>query len=103
MKRVVLTDGSGRWFDREASESFEEDTFWDGNNHISRATGSQWEHEVLYRTNSGLWILHSWSQWQGSRPSWVEIDPGAAARWLSINEYSGHRTLDAEFAALEIV
>ncbi|MBZ5574867.1 MAG: hypothetical protein LAO09_23685 [Acidobacteriia bacterium] len=45
MTRQALTDGSGAWFDRSAAEAFEESTTWDGRNHISDATGSQWNHE----------------------------------------------------------
>jgi hypothetical protein len=101
MQRIVLTDGSARWFDREKAERFEETTHWNGNNHISDATGSQWEHEALYRTAGKKWVLHHWSQWQGSEPTWEEIDAEAAARWLVTN---GHEHPDAEqqIAALEI-
>ena len=45
MRRQATTDGSGSWFDLDKAESFEEETQWNGNNHISKATGSQWEHE----------------------------------------------------------
>ena len=31
-----------------AKSSWEEATRWDGNNNISKATGSQWEHETLH-------------------------------------------------------
>lgn len=42
---------------------------WNGSNHISQATGSQWEHESLLRTAGGWWVLHRWSQWQGVSPT----------------------------------
>lgn len=100
MKRRVLDDG--RWFDLEKAERFEEGTRWNGNNHISLATGSQWDHEVLYRTKSGRWILHRWSQWQGSGKSYREIGNDTAARWLVANEYSPHEACAKEFAALEV-
>jgi hypothetical protein len=42
MRRQALTDGTGRWFDLDKAERFEEATFWDGRNRISLATKSQW-------------------------------------------------------------
>jgi hypothetical protein len=50
MSRIALTDGSGRWFSDTTAEYFKEDTYHDGRNWISKATGSQTEHEGLYRT-----------------------------------------------------
>lgn len=102
MKRQALTDGTGRWFDLEAATSFEEATRWDGHNHVSLATGSQWEHEQLYRTKSGRWVLNTWSQWQGSTESWTEIDDGAAARWLVINEHEPHPACAEQFSQLNL-
>jgi hypothetical protein len=102
MKRTALTDGSGRWFDASKAEAFDEDTYWNGSNHISRATGSQWYHEVLYRTAGGKWIRHTWSTYQGERDGYEEIDADAAARWLVENGYEPHPAVSAEYAALEI-
>jgi hypothetical protein len=28
MKRIALTDGSGKWFDAEKAELFKEETYW---------------------------------------------------------------------------
>ena len=102
MKRIALTDGSGKWFNEETSEKFDEATEWNGSNHISKATGSQWNHECLYRTKSGKWILNSWSQWQGSTESYTEIDNEDAAVWLSTNEHDPHESCEQEFQALEL-
>lgn len=102
MKRQVLTDGSGRWFDAEQAQVWEEKTWWDGSNYYSRATGSQWEHETLYRTASGRWVLHAWSQWQGSHASWKELEKNHAARWLSKNGHKPHTDCTAEYAALAL-
>ena len=41
-------DGGG-WINLETAQKFVEDRNWDGHNMISAATGSQWEHETLYR------------------------------------------------------
>ena len=80
MARINL--GNGQWFDPKAAECFPEDTRWNGQNHISCATGSQWDHEELFRTAKGAWILHSWSQWQGSTPHYEEVSPEVARQWL---------------------
>jgi hypothetical protein len=83
MTKINLTDGSGKWFDRDCAIEFEESKRWNGQNHISNATGSQWDHEALYFTRRGMWVLHSWSQWQGSTPHYEEIGAEVAYRWLS--------------------
>ena len=79
-ERISL--GNGKWFSPGASMHYGEDTRWNGNNHISCATGSQWEHEELYHTRSGTWILHSWSQWHGSTPSYRILEDAEAHAWL---------------------
>lgn len=83
MARISL--GNGKWFSTRAATTWEEDTRWDGRNHISLATGSQWDHEQLYRTPKGTWVLHCWSQWQGSRPSYEVISEAEAHAWLIAN------------------
>lgn len=85
MTRIQLTDGSGNWFDQDTAEEFKEDTRWDGNNHVSIATGSKFDHEALYLTERGAWILHSWSQWQGSCESYESIEEERAHLWLLNN------------------
>lgn len=102
MHRIALTDGSGRWFDLDAAERFDENTIWNGNNHISCATGSQWDHEVLYRTAGGRWVLHRWSQRQGTPPAWTEISNEAAAKWLVTNGYEPHPACEQEYAGLQL-
>lgn len=100
MKRQALDNGS--WLNLETAEQFDEATHWNGSNHISVATGSQWEHERLYRTKSGRWVLNTWSQWQGSRETWIEIDNEAAAKWLVTNNKDSHDACAEEYAALEL-
>jgi hypothetical protein len=100
--RVALTDGSGSWFDSNKAEKFSESTRWNGNNRISRATGSQWEHEALYRTASCRYILNHWSNWPGSTETYEEISKHDAAGWLAINGHDADICCEPEFAALEI-
>jgi len=103
MRRQALTDGTGRWFDLDAAKRFDEATIWDGRNRISLATGSQWDHEALYRTASDRWIKRWWSQWQGTVDRWEEISPAEAAAWLVQNGYDPTETGLADQAqALEV-
>jgi hypothetical protein len=101
MERKALTDNSGQWFDIETAEIFEEDSQWNGNNHVSCATGSQWNHEKLYRTASGKWVLNWWSQMQGSLESFSEITDEQAAAWLITNNQESE-IVKNEIAELEL-
>ena len=82
MQRIALTDGSNSWFDLDRADGYRESTHWDGNNHISDATGSQWDHEVLYRTATGRYVLHYWSQYQGHPEGYRAVEDQAAYDWL---------------------
>lgn len=101
MRRITLTDDSGRWFDADKAERFDEETDWNGSNLISRATHSQWDHEALYYTAGKRWICERTSQWSGTLPSYEEITDEEAARWLSINGHE-HPSVDEQLEALEI-
>lgn len=80
-----------------ATEHWKEITRWDGNNHISVVTGSQWEHETLYRSAKGRYYIEHTSQWQGSLPSARFVSEQEAARWLLLCE----RDLPADLAKYE--
>lgn len=102
MTRVSLTDGSGRWFNADSALIFKEDTYWNGSNHISKATGSQWEHEALYRTKGGVWVLNCWSDWQGSYETYEAISQDQAIDWLIAHrcfEDSTFKELPQDFQA----
>ena len=81
MARYEMDDGFIVDTDR-AQSTWAEETNWNGNNHISRATGSQWDHERLYRSSKGRYYIESWSQWQGSTPSARFVSDEEAAAWL---------------------
>ena len=71
----------------KALQTWEEATYFNGNNYISKATGDQWLHETLYKSAKGrYYIVHS-SQWQGSRDHAKEVAAQNAAAWLLLNEH----------------
>lgn len=101
--RIALTDGSGQWFSEDKAECFEQDTYWNGNNWVSKATGKQNYHETLYLTKGGKFILKEYNDYSGSVNQYTIIDKDAAAVWFSINEFDPHPKCEKEFNQLEIV
>jgi len=81
----------------KAKQSWDEATYWNGSNHISKATGDQFLHETLYLSSKGRYYIEHSSQWQGSVPSASEISKEEAAKWLILNE---HDDLPEELAGL---
>ena len=75
----------GAYFDPDTSTQFREERHHDGRNYISVATGSQWEHQALYRTSRGAWILNCWSAYQGTVETYERIDEAQAVAWLAAN------------------
>jgi len=69
-----------------ATARWDEDRVWNGSNHISRATGSQWDHEALYRSRKGRYYIEHTSQWQGKLDYATWIDHRSAAEWLLAND-----------------
>lgn len=108
MKRIALSENgnkTGQYFDADKAECFKEETFWDGSNHISKATGSQWNHEALYRTASGKWVKNSYSQFQGTTETYEIISPAEAGEWFVKNEYGDEEIpecLHENISSLEI-
>jgi hypothetical protein len=91
--KIVDTDrASGNWG---------EDTYFDGRNLISKATGSQWDHESLYQSEKGNFYVEKLSQWQGNVPSARMLAPMEAVAWLALN---GHEIPEVlEEAAKQII
>jgi hypothetical protein len=66
-----------------AREKYEESTSYDGRNHVSNATGDQWEHEMLYLGTKGRWyIFHSSSRQGGGDNYCAYVTPEEACAWL---------------------
>jgi hypothetical protein len=72
----------------KAQATWKEATEWDGNNHISKATGSQWNHQQLYKSRKGRYYVEHWSQYQGSRAHVEWVSPEEATRWLVANDHA---------------
>ena len=81
----------------KASQEWDEETNWNGNNMISCATGSQWEHETLYRSSKGRYYVVHTSQVQGHMTYARFISEQEAATWILQNEYE----LPADLAKFE--
>jgi len=77
-----MTDDSSKWFARHKSIEFSETLTWDGNSHISNATGSLWDHETLYFTKGGNWVLHWIRELNPITESFSMIPENAAIDWL---------------------
>lgn len=90
MARINVIDEQERligWFDDAKAEKFEEVARFDGQNYISTATGSEWNHEELYRTVAGRWVLHWWSQYAGAPDRYRFITGDEAREWLMKQEH----------------
>lgn len=86
MARYRMDDGTV--VDTQNAQAFwTEAKDWDGRNHISRATGTQWNHQTLYKSRKGRYYIEHTSQWQGSRPHVEWVSPQEAARWLIHNDH----------------
>jgi len=85
MSRYMI---DGRAFEtKDAKQKFEEGNRWDGRNHISLATGSQWEHETLYLSKKDQWYIVYLSGFLGQGDYARCVDCDEAAQWLLCNEY----------------
>jgi hypothetical protein len=88
MRKVTLTDNSGRWFDVDAARRWDEAAIMaDDGTPISRATGNSWEHEALFLTTKGTFIIHCYNDRNRSLDSFAEYDPKEAVKWLLANGY----------------
>jgi len=80
-----------------AKKHWPEASDWDGSNHISRATGSQWNHEDLYLSQKGHYYVIRSSNYQGSQDEMGILSPKEAAAWLLLNDHD----LPADLAGME--
>lgn len=86
MPRITFqTDNGLAWFNTDSATRYGEDTDWDGHNQISVNTKTQWDHETLYRTAGGRWVLCWYSDLQGTMARYEFIDDEPARAWLIHN------------------
>ena len=81
MTRYRMDDGTVIETDN-ATQSWEEASDHDGSDLISRATGSQWAHETIYRSRKGRYYVEHTSNYRERRPHVEWVSPEEAARWL---------------------
>ena len=78
--------GDDKIFNTELAEaSWEENTYFDGSNHIGCESGSQWSRSTLYLSSKGNYFLVTTSAYQNVRDKADQIDELAAARWIMRN------------------
>lgn len=98
MSRVsIFTEegqSTGKWFDKDKAQKWKEGTWWDGRNHVSKSTGSQFYHEEIFKTKTGKWVLCSWSNYQGTTETYIEISKEEAAEWFIKNEVDHPKALN---------
>lgn len=88
---------------KNAKCSFDESTYWNGSNHISKATGDQWLHEEMFVSRKGRYYIVHMSQWQGSVDHAEWVSPEAATRWLLRNDYAHEDIPDELQKFIEVV
>lgn len=102
MKRIAISDQSGSWFDLEKSEKFSQDTWWNGQNNVSKATGCSTEHEALFLTSGGKWVLNTYSQYSNQEDLYRVISEKEAVVWFLKQEMDLPKTLEGQDKDYEI-
>ncbi|MEV3981798.1 hypothetical protein [Nonomuraea sp. NPDC049758] len=86
------------WFDPDLAERYDEATRLVGIDYVSILTGDPAQHQTLYRTPEGRWVLHRWSQWEGDTDTYEFIDAAKARIWLVTCHHD--RATEAHFGEL---
>ncbi len=75
------------WFNPDkAVERVQEDTEWDGHNHVGTLSGLQCGYEELFRTASGRWVRHYNARNEHNGPEFYEFLTDEQAKdWLLRN------------------
>lgn len=88
MRKITLFDGTGRWFDIDSAKKFDErGMLADDGTFVSLATGNSWEHETLYLTTNGTYVMFFADDRNPSLSQFVEYDAEKAVQWLLQNAY----------------
>lgn len=70
------------WFDTDKATRYEEPQMWDGAKHIGVRSRDAHRGTNLYKTASGAYIMHHYSQWQGETSKWRKCSIEEAEEWL---------------------
>jgi len=89
--RISLTDNSSRWFNDDTAKIWREATIRvpeDPDACVSRVTGNSWEHERLYLTEHGSFIMCYFNERNLSATQFILVPPATAIKWLLANDYA---------------
>lgn len=76
-----------------ATKEWKQSTYWDGHNHVSKATGSQWIDQGLYRSRKGRYYTVTSPRIDGQRYArW--LSPQEATMWLLNNGHEATEDLE---------
>jgi hypothetical protein len=92
------------WFNREScTDIIQEDTRWNGNNHVGVLSGLQAGHEALLRTAQGRWVRHYDSSREYNGPEFHEFltDDEARAWLIKNNDDASEKALATYFGGIE--
>lgn len=90
MNRINIPTDDGHvagWFDLDRATEFQPQRRWDGSNMRDINARGNFEHQELYRTAQGRWVLRHWSQREGSPDTFRFVSDDVAREWLIRNEH----------------
>ena len=106
MRKQELTDNSGRWFDVDTARIFQEAIVLAPDaTPVSRAAGNSWEHETLYLTLEGTFVMHFADDHNPTLNQFVEWNVKRAVKWLLSNGHGAEvmkMGLESEEQQLEL-
>jgi hypothetical protein len=88
MRKVYLSDQSGRWFDLDAAQSWDQETVWfSGPGRRFPAGLVEARQETLFRTAEGVFVLYCSHDTDSALDTYTEISWPQAMKWLIANGY----------------
>lgn len=94
MERVAISDGSGKWFDKNrVQQSWASNGNWNDFNVLK---------QELYLTACGTWVLQFVPTHTGEVTTYRVVNATDAAKWLIINSYVLPDALVEEAATFEV-
>jgi hypothetical protein len=85
VQRRAITGMDGLvWFAPDEATEYPERETARGPDAPPSSEGARWDHQALFRTKTGHWLLHMWS---AREERWREVPAEVAADWLRKNRY----------------